>query len=189
MTPDATVAAGGSVCGLPGYAASGTVTSPPVVDWQYVGVIAAPHSATAGPGRIEPDGFRYCYAHTPEGAVLAAANMIAVTSNLVRFREKVVDRTFVPGPGAEVIRNDTGTPKSDDTSARLAGFRLLSYSADKATVDLAFRVVSKGAYMSYPFELQWAEGDWRVVVRDDGTPPYQPTQVYDLVGYLLWQVS
>ncbi|WP_156887615.1 hypothetical protein [Propionicicella superfundia] len=183
------VAAGGSVCGLPGYVASGTVTSPPVVDWQYVGVTAAPHSATAGPGRVEPDGFRYCYAHTPEGAILATANLLAVTSDLVRFRERLVDRTLVPGPGAEVVRKNTGSNQDQDTSVRVAGFRLLSYSADKATVDLVARIASQGAYVSFPFDLQWVEGDWRVVVRDDGSFPYKPTQVYGLVGYVLWQVS
>ncbi|WP_156887614.1 hypothetical protein [Propionicicella superfundia] len=150
---------------------------------------AAPHSATAGPGRIEPDGFRYCYAHTPEGAILAAANLLAVTNRIDVFRERFVARSVVPGPGAEAIRKEVSSPRGDDTSVRVAGFRLLSYSADRATVDLAFRMVSRGAYMSYPFDFEWVEGDWRVVVRDDGSPMYKPTQVYDLVGYALWQVS
>src|SRR3954462_14363714 len=64
--------AGGSVCGLTGMDSAGaTLTVAPVTRWATVGTMAAPSSPTAGPGRKQSDGLRYCYAHTVTGALFA----------------------------------------------------------------------------------------------------------------------
>ncbi len=69
------VAGDASVCGLDEEVLSGTVTTAPAATWQYQDVYAYPTSPTFGPGATAPQGYRYCYQHSPDGAVFAAANM------------------------------------------------------------------------------------------------------------------
>ncbi len=70
-----------SVCGLPGYEETGTLTAAPATTWTFVGTMAAPGSDQAGPGTISADGVRSCYSHTVDGAVLAVANIWALGSD------------------------------------------------------------------------------------------------------------
>ena len=67
-----------SVCGLPDVALSGSLEKAPSAKWSLVGTIAAPTVDGQGPGRVDADGFRSCFAHTPSGAVVAAANIAAL---------------------------------------------------------------------------------------------------------------
>lgn len=72
------VAGGASVCGLAGEELSGTVTTAPPAEWQFQDVYAFPTSPTAGPGETAPDGYPYCFQHSPEGALFAAANVTII---------------------------------------------------------------------------------------------------------------
>ena len=88
-----------SVCGLEAVELSGTVTTAPTATWALVGTTAAPSIEGQGPGKIDGDGFRSCYARTPTGALVAAANYAAIGS-YAPLRARFYDEATVPGdPG------------------------------------------------------------------------------------------
>ncbi len=114
-----------SVCGLPGYEETGTLTAAPATTWTFVGTMAAPGSDQAGPGTISADGVRSCYAHTVDGAVLAVANIWAMGSD-ARLSKLALDEMTAPGPGrdAAIAAN---IPKSNTgVSVQIVGMKLLS---------------------------------------------------------------
>lgn len=173
-----------SVCGLDGYEESGTLTSPPTAQWSIVGTMVAPGSATAGPGVTDAEGVRSCYAHTVEGAVTASANLWAMGSD-ARLGQLATEQLTVPGVGRDAaIARETGK-SSNGLSAQIAGFKVLSYTGTDATIDIAFKL-SNGSLASSAQALRWSEGDWKVLVTDQGTSPYTPVVLQSLGGYVGW---
>ncbi|HFA6985288.1 TPA: hypothetical protein WMP85_002257, partial [Neisseria gonorrhoeae] len=132
--------AGASVCGLPGHESAGTVTRAPKATWRLAGSIAAPHVEGAGPGKIESDGFGWCHARTPTGAVVSAAETLPFTATN-ELRIKSLEKSAVPGPGRTAALKEARSSDVEDLPAgervQIAGFRLVSYSDTEAVVDVA----------------------------------------------------
>ncbi|WP_392342544.1 hypothetical protein ACQ86L_0120 (plasmid) [Leifsonia sp. P73] len=178
-------AADRSTCGLPGFEKSGTLTQAPNSKWQLVGTVAAPTDPKgSGPGNVESSGFRSCYAHTPTGALYAAANMLAVVSDRSLVHE-VADKLTMPGPGRDALLKQSASTSGTTVRYQIAGFKLDSYSGDQATVDIAVNL-STGELVSFPFALQWDDGDWKVKTTDDGGFTLPPAQLQSLGGYIPW---
>lgn len=171
-----------SLCGLRGYASVGTVSKAPVATWTLVGTTAAPKS-DAGPGLVESDGYRHCFAHTPEGALLAGANFLAMSSK-PDLAQRVAKGSVAPGPGRDRAL-ETPTSSGGGTRFQTMGFRVLSYNGDRASIDIAFRT-SNGAYAAIVWELVWTGGDWKFRLTDSGELVTQPVQLRDLSGYVPW---
>lgn len=185
-----------SVCGLRGHEKSGRLTKAPDATWSLIEGFAVPSSRVAGPGEVDDDGFRYCYARTPEGAALSAANFIGVGSKGGPEREsKILEHLVAPGPGRETLEKrassspvaeDDGTASSNpDTRIQIAGLRMSSYTDSEANLEILMRA-NNGSYVAQQFELRWAEGDWRVAFGDDGTALSEPRSVADATGFLPW---
>ena len=184
VTPTATAADPASFCGLAEVKLSGTVTTPPEAEWSLVGTTAAPLSKIVGPKVLEPDGYRRCFAHSPEGAVIAAANFFAMGSKRTLY-SKVAENSIAVGPGRDVLMGAQPTSSGGGVRVQIAGFRVLDYGTTAATVDLAFRT-SKGATGSQVFDLVWEAGDWKFQVAGNGDLLNQPVQLPDLAGYIPW---
>ena len=173
-----------SICGLTAYAATGTLTKAPQATWTLVGTTAAPKNA-AGPGLIEDDGYRHCYAHTPEGAVLASANFVAMGS-VRTIQQKVAQSSIVPGPGRDkLLAEPIPSTSGGGVRIQVTGFRVLNYTGTTATVDVAMRT-SNGALAGQVFDLQWDGGDWKVRLTANGDMLSQLVQLRDLGGYIPW---
>lgn len=176
---------GESVCGLEPVELDGTLTAAPATEWELVGTTAAPSVKGHGPGEIEDDGFRYCYSHTPTGALLAAANVTAMGSD-PDLLPKVAEHLFAEGPGRDIVLSETPPGNAGGgVRVQIAGYRLLDYSGDSATVDIAVRG-SNGALGGQVYDLTWEEGDWKVQVAPDGQLPTGLVVLPDLTGYILW---
>ncbi len=177
-----------SVCGLTDIALTGTVDQPPAAEWTLLGTIAVPAADGVGPGVVNDDGFRYCFAHTPEGSLFMAANAAGMGAR-PQLERQFVEHFVAEGPGRTAALGDVGTHTgSGDTAGvrvQIAGFRILSYDGDRASVDLAFRV-STGATMVQALDLVWRNGDWRIEVAPDGELQSDMAQVPDLSGYTPW---
>ena len=174
-----------SICGLPGYADSGTIEAPPQTQWELVGTVAAPTDPEgAGPGKVESNGFRSCYAHTPEGALFAAVSYLAVASDA-----RNTDRLYELLANGEVKDQLRATPMPAEPGAdrlQVAGFKLNSYSAEEAVVDVAWSITSQGgSLVSFPTVLKWEDGDWKVEIGTNG-PPFAPSPLENLGGYIPW---
>ena len=122
---EAPVAAG---CGPRGGADQLPPTEPPTTTWQLIGTMAAPSSPDVGPARII-DGVPLCYAPDPVGALFAAANFAAATSD-PDLREAVLERFTAPGAGKEAALIDLrNNPGGSSTGVQIAGFAFSSYTA------------------------------------------------------------
>lgn len=197
-------AGGDSVCGLAdGESGASYLDQAPQADrWDYQGSTAYPVSAQYGPGATDPAGFRYCFQHSPAGAVFAAVSAVAQPDGLDEQAAASWMRYFAaPGSARDELlamaeRSGTGTSQSRDVGGstgarvRVAGFRLLAYDGSSARVDVAVGGSADGRtmLMSMVYELVWLDGDWRLVMRD-AKAPMDVATIPDLVGYVPWGAS
>ena len=186
-TTSAVPEAAKSVCGLKGYDTTNSLSGAPSATWDVVGTVPAPTDAKgAGPGKIDSSGFRSCYAHTAEGALFAVANFAALGTDATMYSK--MPALVVDGPGKTAIVKQLQSNSGASTSglrAQIAGYKIDSYSADVSTVDLALNY-SDGTLVSAPLKVQWEDGDWKVVLADDGSFPIAPSQLQNLGGYTPW---
>ncbi|MFC7329186.1 hypothetical protein [Marinactinospora rubrisoli] len=178
-----------SVCGLDDVEMEGTLTeAPPDTEWELLGPFAVPSVEGAGPGRVEDDGFRDCYARTPTGALLAATNLAVLTS-VPGLNEQAAAQLMAEGPGRDAAlaeaRNVADAGTSPEGSIQVAGFRFISYSGAETTVQIAYNT-SVGAVAVLPVQLVWENGDWKAIVSEDGELPVPPYEVPDLTGFVRW---
>lgn len=176
-----------SICGLDGFEEESTLTQAPDVEWELVGTVAVPEASSgAGPGDVRSDGLRTCFAHTAEGALFATVNYFAMSSD-ARTLPLLVD-LIEPGAGrdaAEAAAEGGGEPSN--SRLQVAGFKVNSYTADEATIDVAWTVTSAGSQLvSLPMVLHWVDGDWKVVLTDDGQLPFGSAPLESLGGYIPW---
>ena len=175
----------GSVCGLSDVALAGTLNQAPDAQWALVGTIAAPSVPGQGPGLVEADGFRSCFAHTPTGAVVAAANLAALGS-YPPVRARFNEQALAPGPGRDaVLATPAAQGAVDGPRLQLVGFQLLRYTGQQADVDLALRTAT-GSLLAATVYLAWAEGDWKARVADDGSDLSSISPISTLNPYIPW---
>ncbi len=177
-----------SVCGLSQVELSGTIIDQaPAATWSMVGTIAAPTVDEQGPGVIDDDGFRSCFAHTPTGAVVAGYNLAAM-GGYPPVRDRFNAEAIAPGPGRDVVLAKS-TPQGDASGGGLrlefAGFRILRYSGKQADLDLAM-TSSTGQMFGFTLYLEWAEGDWKARLADDGSDLSAVSPISSLSGYVAW---
>ncbi len=175
-----------SVCGLEGFETTSSLEQAPEVEWELVGTVAAPTDPAVGPGVVGDDGFRSCFAHTAEGALFAAVNFLAIgTDATIRPR---LPELVAEGAGRDAlvdsIAESDGTPSSS-VRGQIAGFTIGAYDGASVTVDLAVNY-SDGRLVSAPIKLVWEDGDWKVVLTDDGQLPLAPSPLMNLGGYTPW---
>lgn len=172
-----------SVCGLDGFEKTNTLTQAPESDWELVGTVAAPTEPEgAGPAEIV-DGLRTCYAHTAEGALFLAVNFAAMGTD-ASLRDRL-PQLVAPGPGRDALIAAGSESSGSTLRAQVAGYKIGSYSAKEATVDLAVNY-SSGELVSLPLKLVWAEGDWKIQMTDAGKLPLSPAPIANLGGYTPW---
>lgn len=186
--PSPTAAAGGSsVCGLKGVELTGTVTQAPPTTWKYQDVYAYPTSPTAGPGATAPSGYRYCFQHTPQGALFMAANALVQGSSAGAARDAWSQYVYADGPyRATLLEKSAASAGNTGVRSTIKGFRVLNYNGATATVDLAVTVsgTSGTTTVSGVYALVWADGDWKVST--DIASPLNVAPIPDVAGYTLW---
>lgn len=187
MSPEPTEPAGAeSICGLePG---SAEVTAAPEASWTVIGRTSVPNSPTAGPGIVDPSGLRHCFAHSPAGALFAAASLVGAAVEGTN-REEIAQELVAEGPGRDAAIAQASEPVDSQTfGMSIEGFRVLEYTTDAARVDFALRLTS-GEYVSYVVDLRWERGDWKLVLADDGSPLTAPVELQSAGGYITWSSS
>lgn len=175
-----------SVCGLDGVQLTGTVSAAPSATWKYEGTTGYPTSPTFGPGKTDPAGFRYCFQHSPTGALFAAANALAAPSDPAASKAW---QTYFTAPGPyrdKLLAQDAEGNSQSGTRLSIAGFRMLSYDGKTAQVDIGGNGSSKGANVTFSavYKLVWVDGDWKLDTTTD--TPFDFAGVPNLAGYTAW---
>lgn len=164
--------------------------APKDISWHTIGIARVPFSASAGPTRTTGP-VRWCYAHTPVGAALAAT---VIPSQMSGSGWKTVSRQQVAaGQGRDMFEVQRSTVRSIDSAAEAgstsvgsyAGFSVTSYTDEAASVGLLIRTGQ--GYASTSIQLRWNGGDWKVVPGGDGSlhTPVNTVQGSPR-GYFLW---
>lgn len=182
-----------SSCGLPGGEQTVPGAAPAGTDWELVGTVAAPVSPQEhGPGEVDPDRLRHCFAHTPVGALYAAANVFATTT-VPELRAPLVERLAAAGPGRDAALAELASAGSaqnrNGAGSQIAGFTFLSYDRSTTTIDLALRGFARSGgagYVSFPLTLRWEAGDWQLVLPPDGNLGRLLQPLPGLTGYVTW---
>jgi hypothetical protein len=179
---------GESVCGLEGVSTTGTAETPPQVEWTTVGNFPVPGNPEVGPGKTTEDGLRICYQRTPEGALLAAINYLGAGTD-ARLVGPVSAYAPAKGPGRKAaIASARDSSGAGSVRAEVVGYRILNYDGTAAKIDLALRAET-GQYSSFVYDLVWEDGDWRIVLTNEGTAPTQPSQITNLDRYVQWSAG
>ncbi|MEV6287935.1 hypothetical protein [Kribbella sp. NPDC051770] len=149
--------------------------------------VVVPRSATYGPGKTDPDGFRRCFAHNPTGAIYAAYNAIAALND----QHQAVATTrklMLPGPDTNALLRavETEEPSEAAVAAQPAAFRIIDATTDRVTLSLALPVEDQ--YMSLTLTLVWYSEDWRVISPKPGDQLGAPfSQHRDLDDFITWK--
>jgi len=187
-----------SVCGLP----SGDRSIPseaPSAKWKLRGAVAVPTAPEIGPGRFR-GGVPACFAHSPTGALFAMVNIHAAMGQFARqpgrYPIRKVVKMIAPGPGRRTLEAAAAkAPVADKGStkpgAQVAGFTIVRYEADTAVIDLAFRGdrPDVAGYTHGQSTLRWQDGDWKLVLAQNGSPFDAVQAIPDLTAYVPWGVS
>jgi hypothetical protein len=134
----------------------------PEATWTTVDYLLVPSSNEFGPAPLEGSEWA-CFAHSPTGALFAAAQVMAGAS----------------GPDYESFMNDAGVDnaalqawiagenpethtQSPGNVAQFAGFQMASVAPDRVTVKLA--IAQSGISGSYTADMVWddVDGTWKV---------------------------
>lgn len=145
--------------------------------WPNVNGIGVPVSDKYGPTQRDGEVWS-CFAHSPTGALFAAAYLQAgITSAAVR------EAYITDDPGVE----DGDGEASTDTVMR--GYRITSYDDDEVTVDLVYDTSSNGqsGLVAMPVTLHWTDGEWTSTQSDFAAA--SPHSITGLTGYTQWSVG
>jgi len=190
----AVTAPGSGQAGRPaGCATTGTdqtiPTSPPTgVTWSLNAGFAVPSSAADGPTLHGAAGIAYCYSHTPLGALLAASNLGRGTGTPQQVQDAVLNLSVVPNEySAQVARTPATADDQSGAGIQFAGFRIISYSPDQASITLATRVPGRtDTYPQLTVAMQWYAGDWRAVPQAGPALFVAVASAPSLAGFVPW---
>ncbi|MEU4924619.1 hypothetical protein AB0G29_35360 [Streptomyces parvus] len=160
----------------------------PDARWELTRTVALPVSETAGPARVDGDVAR-CYAHSPTGALIAAAQISARYVVAEDWARVVKEQTY--GAGQQpLLEQRTAYEKTAEPVApvpgelgQVAGFQFVTYTPQTAVLQLVNRFGDSGVMQATTITLRWHKGDWQMELPDVAPP--QRT-VDDLTGYVPW---
>ncbi|MFI6213343.1 hypothetical protein ACIBCD_15245 [Nocardia brasiliensis] len=167
--------------------------APARMQWQRGwGGAALPVSSSDGPARIV-HGVAQDFAHTPQGAALAALDALgrALAAPEGIWQQVVAQRYY--GGGSALVNRFARSRENTPAAARYVvvpdGVRVRpGYRDDLAVVELANRTTG-GGYRITTWPMAWIDGDWRVRVPEDIETlwgPGTPTPTLD-EGFGPWQ--
>ncbi|WP_017972368.1 hypothetical protein [Actinopolyspora halophila] len=179
----------GSTTSRPRPAGPTTVPdSAPDTQWRLYHTVALPHVDGAGPrqaGASTATG----YAHTPTGALVAAVQ-IPIRRMLAPDWQAVLSEQIVPGRGRKAWRQARSQAAETlqvepGQLGQIAGFQFVTYTPDSAVIQLVSRFPDSTLQVS-THTVRWRDGDWKLVLHQNGAASPTTQTVDSLVGYTRW---
>ena len=161
--PGPAAAVSDSVCGLPAgdQEPPDSALGPATV--RVGDGLAVPSVQGVGPGVT--GGVSRCFAHSPTGAVVAAANFIVWLSSNQRLDE-VTTTLIAAGADRDRMLAEVRSSWDGSTTVPLAvlGYGIEVRSPDEALVTIAASLPSDAprTVTAWPLVMIWADGDWKV---------------------------
>ena len=146
--------------------------------------LAVPSVQGVGPGVT--GGVSRCFAHSPTGAVVAAANFIVWLSSNQRLDE-VTTTLIAAGADRDRMLAEVRSSWDGSTSPAFAvvGYKVEVRSPDEALVTIAASPASdRSRAVAWPLVMVWADGDWKVKPPSNGR--WGQTAVTGVSGFIPW---
>ena len=187
-----------SIPAVPNPATTGTrqpsdpqyaTAAPAGVNFQVVHGLQLPFSPVDGPLRVDGP-VAAGYSHTPQGAALAAVQ-IPLRSLWAPGYDRVITEqaAIAPSLREQFLTYRNSRPQASDTEletavARTVGFKVESYTPDRASISIAFPNVNgaPGTYSTARYVVVWSDGDWKFADNSSS----DAVVVNALTGYTTW---
>lgn len=162
------------------------------IKWQLVYNIPIPFSTSDGPTKVA-DKVASGYAHTPQGAVLAAIDAMSRCSVLGDdVAVACWEKRMVEGPGyadmEKRVRGLGAAPRQLEPGSSimpLSWAKVLNYADDYMAAQLAqIDPTNPQAYAVYQVEMVWSDGDWKMKYTNNANTAQ--TGVTSLDGFTRW---
>ena len=153
----------GSVCGLAGSELKPTsqVNMPAMRSKVFVDSTYYYYNNLTGPGKRADGDVPTCYAHSSEGAILAAANFQALSAGGHKLIDLVKATTYEDDNQKRLLAKDQNSGNS--TAVQNVGYSIQVIDENNVVVRLAVRVPKYPyALAQSTFTLIWDKGDWKI---------------------------
>ena len=189
ISPTGKVNTWGSVCDLAGVELKPTVqvNLPAMRTKAFVDSTYYYYNNLVGPDRRIDGDVPTCYAHSSEGAILAAANF-EVMRGLVKKVELVKTLTYENDAQQAVLKEvQESGDSATAVSIKIVGYSIEVIDENNATVNLALiRSDNPGALYKNTFKMTWTKGDWKVVIPADGESEIEEISSIADAGMVSW---
>ena len=171
ITPTGKVNTWGSVCGLAGVELKPTreVNMPAMRTKVFVDSTSYYYNNLTGPGKRADGDVPTCYAHSSEGAILAAANFQALSAGGHKLIDLVKATTYEDDNQKRLLAETQNSGNS--TAVQNVGYSIQVIDENNVVVRLAVRVPQyPSALAQSTFTLIWDKGDWKIKLGPEGRP-------------------
>ena len=170
----------GSVCGLAGSELKPTsqVNMPTMRSSLFVDSTYYYYNNLTGPGKRADGDVPTCYAHSSEGAILAATNFQALAGGGRRLIDLVKATTY----------EDDGKDSSENpTTVQSVGYSIQVIDENNVVVRLAIRIPKYPYILSQStFTLIWDKGDWKIKIGPEGPLDITVISSVENAGMVPW---
>ena len=162
INPTGKVDTWGSVCGLAGAELKPTreVNMPTMRTKVFVDSTSYYYNNLTGPAKRADGDVPTCYAHSSEGAILAAANFQVLTAGGHKLIDVVKATTYENDNQKRLLAKDQNSGNS--TAVQNVGYSIQVIDENNVVVRLAVRVPQYSALAQSTFTLIWDKGDWKI---------------------------
>ena len=170
INPTGKVDTWGSVCGLAGVELKPTreVNMPAMRTKVFVDSTSYYYNNLTGPGKRADGDVPTCYAHTSEGAILAATNFQALAAGGRRLIDLVKATTYENDDQKRLLAEGKDSSENP-TTVQSVGYSIQVIDENNVVVRLAVRIPEyPSALAQSTFTLIWDKGDWKVKIGPEG---------------------
>lgn len=187
--PNGKVNTWGSVCGLAGSELKPTsqVNMPAMRSSLFVDSTYYYYNNLTGPGKRADGDVPTCYAHTSEGAILAATNFLLIASSGKKRLEMAKALTYEDA-GQEILLGQVKRkPEVTPTDLKIVGYNIDVIDENNVIVNIAFNVSIDSAHLyGNTLTLTWDKGDWKIKVPADGKGKFNHISSIENAGMVPW---
>ena len=160
----------GSVCGLAGSELKPTsqVNMPAMRSSLFVDSTYYYYNNLTGPGKRADGDLPTCYAHSSEGAILAATNFQALAGGGRRLIDLVKATTYEDDDQKSLLAKGKDSSENP-TTVQTVGYSIQVIDENNVVVRLAIRIPKYPYILSQStFTLIWDKGDWKIKIGPKG---------------------
>ena len=171
ISPTGKVNTWGSVCDLAGVELKPTVqvNLPAMRTKAFVDSTYYYYNNLVGPGKRADGDVPTCYAHSSEGAILAAANFQALGIGRHKLVDLIKATTYEDDNQKRLLASDQNSDKNG-TTVQNVGYSIQVIDENNVVVRLAIRIPQYSALGQSTFTLIWDKGDWKIKLGPEGRP-------------------